>query len=503
MLWRISKGSVIELWRLKSPTVEGGERAGAGTTFPVLKDLIKIIFAFLLYGGFAPLLGVVLASRRTWQRGLFGLMIFMPTLQPGRFTLMIDSIEKYRGHTKGYEVSLIEVFAIALIIAVAKSPRDPALPPRKGLPPGTWLYALWAVAGLISVVNAWDASLAFMAFSRFGKATLIFVAAAMYLRDEKDLRAALTGLALSLVVQGWICMKMRYLEGYFQIKGWFEHQNPMSMWAYMTACVVFATALHKEVKGRLLWLCLAAFGAAGLCVLLSVSRAALAAYAAGAGIVLVMGWLRGPGTRTALFSVMGMIGAMLVMMFAMDSLNSRLKEVKENKEKNAEDLRPVLNRQCKAMLNDYPLLGIGWNNYGIANSRPRGAKYSAVLEEWDESRGFAIVDELYWANPLTESLYWLLLAENGWVGWSLFILFEAVTLWCAFRAWRYYDKSLMGYVAFGILVALSICYLHGTVERILTQTKNLSHWLMLAGMVSGMDMNRRAAARVRKLQRVK
>lgn len=230
-------------------------------------------------------------------------------------------------------------------------------------------------------------------------------------------------------------------------------------------------------------------------MLLSVSRAALAAYAACAGIVLIMAWLRGPGMRTALFSVMGVIGAMLVMMFAMDSLNSRLKEVKASKEKNAEDLRPVLNRQCKAMLNDYPMLGIGWNNYGIANSRPRGAKYSAVLEEWDADRGFAIVDELYWANPLTESLYWLLLAENGWTGWTLFLLFELVTILCAIRAWRYYDKSLMGYVAFGILVALTVCYLQGTVERILTQTKNLSHWLMLAGMVSGMEMNRRAAVR--------
>ncbi|WP_395747688.1 O-antigen ligase family protein [Prosthecobacter sp.] len=458
-----------------------------------MKDLIKIIFALLLYGGFAPLLGVMMASRRTWQRALFGLMIFMPTLQPGRFTLMIGSIEKYRGHTKGYEVSLIEVFAIALIIAVAQSPRDPSAPPRKGLPPGAWIYGLWTLVGLLSVANAWDGSLAWMAFSRFGKGLLIFVAAAMYLRDEKDLRAALSGLALSLVVQGWICMKMRYLEGYFQIKGWFEHQNPMSMWAYMTACVLFAAALHKEVKGRLLWLCLAAFGAAGLCVLLSVSRAALAAYAVGAAVVLVMGWLRGPGMRTAAFSVMGMIGAVLVMMFAMDSLNSRLKEVKESKEKNAEDLRPVLNRQCKAMLNDYPLLGIGWNNYGVANSRPRGAKYSAILEEWDAERGFAIIDELYWGNPLTESLYWLLLAENGWLGWLLFLLFEAITLGCALRAWLFYGKSLMGYVAFGILTALCICYLHGTVERILTQTKNLSHWLMLAGMVSGMEMNRRAA----------
>ncbi len=44
----------------------------------------------------------------------------------------------------------------------------------------------------------------------------------------------------------------------------------------------------------------------------------------------------------------------------------------------------------------------------------------------------------------------------------------------------------------------TICYLHGTVERILMQTKNLSHWRMLAGMVCEMDMDRRAAARSKK-----
>jgi hypothetical protein len=89
---------------------------------------------------------------------------------------------------------------------------------------------------------------------------------------------------------------MRYLDGYFQIKGWFEHQNPMSMWAYMSACVVFAAAMHKDIKGRLLWLCLAAFAAAGLCVLLSVSRAALAAYAIGAAVMLADGLVSRTGT---------------------------------------------------------------------------------------------------------------------------------------------------------------------------------------------------------------
>lgn len=458
----------------------------------LVKDLIKLLVAFVLYGGLAPLLGIALSTRRKWQRVLFGFMMAMPSLQPGRITFMLGSIDTYRGHAKGYEVSFVEVFALALIIAVLKGPREPSMPRRPRLPRGTFIYLTFCFIGLLSIVNAWEPTYVLMAFTRFVKATLIFFAAALYLRDDKDMRAAIAGLAISMVVQAWICLKMRYLEGYFQIKGWFEHQNPMSMWAYMSACVVFAAAMHKEVKGKLLWLCLAAFAAAALCVLLSVSRAALAAYAFGAGLILVMAWIRGPGLRTTFVSMLGALGAVMVLLFAMDSINSRLKEVKESKEKYAEDLRPVLNRQCKAMLNDYPLLGLGWNNYGIANSRPRGFKYSEILEEWDRERGFAIIDENYWTNPLTESLYWLLLAENGWLGWGFFLLFEGMTLWCGLQAVRHGGKSLLGYTSFGILVALLICYPHGMVERILTQTKNLAHWLLLSGMLAGMEMNRRA-----------
>ncbi len=461
-----------------------------------LKDLFKLLTALVLYGGLAPLLGGMLAARRSWQRALFGLMIFLPSLPPGRITFMIGSVDTYRGHAKGFEVSLIEVLALALIVAVLRSPKQAAQPCRAVLPPGTLAYLGWACAGLLSIANAWDPVYALMAFTRVFKGVLIFAAAALFLRDEDDTRAAVTGLAAGLVVHGWTCLKMRVLDGQFQIKGWFEHQNPMSMWAYMSACVVFAAAMHPRMKGRLLWLCLAGFGGGGLCVLLSVSRAALAAYAVGAALVLLMAWVRSPGPRTMLVTLVGVLGAVLVMAFAMDSIHSRLQEVQAGKENSAEDLRDILNLQSKAMLAEHPLLGVGWNNFGIANSRPYGAKYSEVLEEWDRGRGFTIIDENYWANPLTESLYWLVLAENGWIGWSCFILFLASTLWLGLKAVRHGGRSLTGYVAFGVLVALLICYPHGLVERILTQTKNLSHWLMLVGMLSGMEMNRRAESRL-------
>lgn len=452
-----------------------------------MKDLIKFILALGAYAGLAPLLGLWLGPRRVWQRAVFATMIVMTALRPGNFMMMLGSIETYRGHTKGYEISLIEVLAIALIFAVSRSSGQG----RRGSPPGLWLYLGWCFVCLFSAFGSYEPTYALMAATRFVKGALIFAAAALYLRDEDDLRWAIGALAGALFHHGLLCLKMRLLDGSWQVKGWFEHQNPMAMWCYLGAIPVFATLLDKRVKGALFGLCLAGFGGAGLCIILSVSRAALAAYAAGAVVMMSLAWLRGGGVRVASLTLLGALGAALVFLFALDSFKARLNEVAASSETVEEDLRDILNKQSAAMLHDHPMTGVGWNNFGIANSRPRGDLYSEILEEWDRDRGFTIYDENYYANPLTESLYWLWLAETGWLGFGSFILFILMTLWWALRnAWAQ-RGTLMGAVAAGLLVALGICYLHGTVERILTQTKNLSQWLMLAGVVAGMEMNRR------------
>ncbi len=454
-----------------------------------MKDLIKLLFALAAYGLLAPMLGAWLAPRRIWQRAVFALMLVMTALRPGNFMMMIGSIETYRGHTKGYEISLIEVLALALIFAVRRVPELG----RPKWPPGLGWYLLWCGVSLLSAVGCYEPTYALMAASRFVKGALIFSAAALYLRDEKDLRWAVGALAGAMFHHGLLCLKMRLLDGSWQVKGWFEHQNPMAMWCYLGALPVLALVLSPQVKGRLLWLGIAGYGGAGLCILLSVSRAALAAYALGSAVLLFLAWLRGPNARVTGFTILGAVGAVLVFLFALDSFKARLNEVAASSETVEEDLRDILNKQSAAMLHDHPLLGIGWNNFGIANSRPRGDLYSEILEQWDKERGFTIYDENYYANPLTESLYWLWLAETGWLGFLSFLIFACVTVVLALRCAWTQKNTLMGAVAAALLIALVICYMHGMVERILTQTKNLSHWLMLAGMVAGMEMNRRTA----------
>lgn len=155
------------------------------------------------------------------------------------------------------------------------------------------------------------------------------------------------------------------------------------------------------------------------------------------------------------------------------------------------DYRLVLNQQSAAMLADHPLLGIGWNNFGLVNSRPQGVKYSQILERWEQNRGRKIYPEQFMANPLTESFYWLALAETGALGFAAFLLFAGLTLWHGLRSTVGFWNSPLGLLLWGVTVALAVSYFHLQVERILVQTKNLTTWVIFCALLSRAEWWRR------------
>jgi len=307
------------------------------------------------------------------------------------------------------------------------------------------------------------------------------------LREKNDVLAMMRGFAVALLVQLVICLWGRYVQGGFRVMGWFEHQNPMAIWSYMVAFPLFGLALSVETKPRDVLLFFAAFGAAGLVVVLSVSRASLAAFGVGAALLLFGSFVQGFTARRVAIGVIGALGGLGVLAMAADTFMERMHE--DDSPKN--DLRFALNQQSAKMLEDQPLVGIGWNNFGLANSRPHGTKYSAVLERWERNRGRAIYPEQFRANPLTESLYWLLLAENGLLGFGTFLIFVFLTVWYGLRGTVAFWRTSLGLFLLGVTMALTINYLHGRVERVLTQTKNLTTWVMFCALVSRVEWWRR------------
>ncbi|WP_269539121.1 hypothetical protein [Cerasicoccus fimbriatus] len=449
----------------------------------IVKLLIKV--AVILAGTFGvPLVVAFLANQnKLWRRVILCGMVLLLVRPPGNFTLMLYSVDWYRGHTKGFEFNLLWMCGVGLIIAAAMRGRKPLL-----RLPGLWAYALYIFAGCLSLVTAFNPLFGVMSVWKFGMIIIIAMGVCLAIEDEEDIHWILRAFAAALVINVLVCIKMRYLEGRYQIPAWFEHQNPMAMWCYFVGLPLLAVSLAKDIRFRdSLWY-FVGFGAAGLSIIFSVSRASLAAIGAGAIFLLGASFLRGiTPKRMGVLVLMGSAGS-IVLLLAMDTLVNRFESSEDTGPEN--DLRWILNQQSRAMLDDSPV-GIGWNSFGIANSRPDGAKYSKLLEAWNANRGHTIVAEHYYANPLTESHYWLILAETGYLAFAGFILFELCTIyWCVRGVWHY-RKSMLGFLCLGIGVIFAITYLHSQLERVLTQTKNMSTWMVFVGVMMRIELWRR------------
>ncbi|WP_345714407.1 O-antigen ligase family protein [Luteolibacter yonseiensis] len=458
-----------------------------------MKTIIKVLVIAFVYLGLGPLLGMYLNGKDFARRVTLGFMAWWLVRPPSDFTLMLYSIDSYRGHARGFEFNFIEAIGIGLALgALLEKRKDFTF-----LPPAMWAWGLWVAVCMMSIPNAMNPLYAAMPAFKFAKMAFVFLGVFAAIHDERDVKAVMRGFAIALILQMLVCLWNRYVLGGFRVMGWFEHQNPMSMWSYMLAFPILGLAISKETSMRDVVLCFCAFASAGLVVVLSVSRASLAAFAIGSVIVMLGSFVQGITGRRVTLSIIGALGGMVVMAIAADTFMARMGV--DSSPQN--DLRWALNEQSAALLRDRPLVGVGWNNFGLANSRPLGVKYSEILEQWERERGRSIYTKNFMRNPLTESLYWLLLAETGLLGFSAFMIFILVTLWHGLRATICFWRTPLGLFFFGMLVALTITYFHGQVERVLTQTKNLTTWIMFCGILSRAEWwRRREKARAKALQ---
>jgi hypothetical protein len=450
----------------------------------VLSDWIKAPIILFLYCVLAPAIALLIKDSRRNQRWAFAALVFMTSWQINKITLMLDSIDWYRGATKGFEFGLMDVLSIALLLASFLKKKRP----WKFLAPGTLLYLLYIACSLISIFHAVEKVYTLMAAWRFAKAVLAYLAAFHFLREEEDLMIFLRTLSVTLIVQMFVVLKMKYKDHIFQVMGWFEHQNALAMWSYMCGFALLATALG-DVKKKDTRLFLTGYLASGMIVQSALSRASLVAYAVGTVLVFAVS-LCDQVTKKRLvtmlsIAVLGFIGLLL-------ALPTLIMRFGEDRNQASSDLRVMLNSAAKDMLHDSPT-GVGWNNFVIMANSPYS--YGQVIDDWTISRGMNLdPDEIH---PQPESHYWLMLAENGYPGFCAYLLFIGVTTaWCIRGAW-FFRRTPIAAFLIGVSIAMVITYIHSNAERVLTQTKNLYTWLIFLGIVARIEYSRRQMASAR------
>ncbi len=332
----------------------------------------------------------------------------------------------------------------------------------------------------LSMLHPYEPMFARMALFKYVKLGLIPVAACVAVRNEGDVRAMLhaaaIGLGLNLLTAGY----QRYVLHFNRVHALFEHSNSMGMWAYMLGGMLLAASTTRAVVTKTIGWWIGGALAGGALTIMSLARGSMVCCGAVYGSIILLGLMVRPSLRGAILTI-GMLAAMALMLVkSLDSIQERVTSTSE--QAGYEDIRPVLLEQARAMAADHPL-GVGWNNYCIANSRPLGDKYSEYMEQWSMDRGSTIYGEQYMRNPMVENVYWLHRAEVGWAGFIGYLLVLAVPLPFAVVATVKHRKGLIGAVAGGFLITTAVLYVHGSLERVMVETKNLSAWLVLVGVV--------------------
>ena len=445
-------------------------------------DWIKLAIILPLFFGLGPLLGVAVKDRPDAQRWLFALMCFMTVnglFAAGNWGLTLASVEKYRGHAKGYHFYFNHIFAIALITAAWLKDRKSF----RWFPPGMTLYALFVVCCSLSIVNAPRVDYTIMAIHKTLFFAVIAIAAFHWLREPKQMQFFMALMGGTMVWQAVIGLKMKYLDGIYQVRGTFEHQNPLAMYAVMIGMPLLAVALGPVFRGRN-W-CTAGYMACAILVQSALSRAALVMFAGGTLVVAVCSIMERPtNRRIGMLAGMGAVGG-LGLLLTLDTIISRFGDHGNTA---SSELREVLNEAARQMEQAHPL-GIGWNNYALCINTPY--PYADCVYDWTRGRGMK-VDESK-PNAPVESHYYLLLGENGYPGLIAWLLVIASGIWRNLRGFLGLHHSFERCLCLGLLVGCALNYVQSTLERVLTQPRNFMLWLIVFGLTARLEMLRREA----------
>ena len=455
-----------------------------------MDDSIKVILLMLLFLVFAPAAGYLIRGTRPLQQLAFFLMVFV-SVGHINYTMVSPGFgEFYRGHTRGYEFTLMEVMAVVLLFAGRGKPQERG----PWFPPGADLWLIYCLVASISIFNSVNANFTMMATVKYVKILVIFMATFHFLREEADLHYWLKTIAILLIFQSFLAMYQKYVEGRYPVEAWFEHQNPLAMYSYMLALPLLAAGLAAPRGSQTAWY-LSGFIGGAVCVQSSFSRAALVFFAMGICMVVFLSLAaRITLKRVVVIAMLGVLGTIA----AIPAADTVIARFNDQFNTSSSETRHTLNLCSRRMIKDYPIFGTGWNTYGIMINPPYA--YGDPFYDLTHTRKHRIDPKRPVSRTISESWYYLMLAETGFTGTAaMFVFFLTTLFWCG-RAILAFRRSFPAAVAIGLFSALSMTYLQSNFERVLTQPKNLTVWMICLGVVARLEWWRHNSAK--RLQRV-
>jgi hypothetical protein len=218
--------------------------------------------------------GIVLTCLSQRIRDVFFFLVVTLSAVTEYIDVNFVSRDWYRGTTCGFEVSFVDVLSLSLLASAILRPRPGEK--RWFWPASLGLMLIYFLYASFCVGMADPKLFGLFELSKMLRGLVMFLAAALYLRSERELRLFVFALGVVVCYEGLIALSQRYIHGLYRVYGTVDDSNSLSMYLCTTA-PVFVAVITSQFPKYLKLLGAVAIALAFVGVILTISRAGLIA----------------------------------------------------------------------------------------------------------------------------------------------------------------------------------------------------------------------------------
>lgn len=405
---------------------------------------------------------------------LLGALVFS-TMLGDVANINFVSMEGYRGPDRGYEVSLTDVIAWALVIAMVWQHRRRI----RWIPLNTfWMALLFAWCSLSTLMSPEPLLGSFTLFKAV-RVYVVYWCVTNALRIGTPLASIQHGFVAIGLLAAPLALEQKYFEGIYRIPLFFDHSNTVPPYLNLMFPILLLWGLCDQTqKVFTRGLSIAASMSMVFAVVMTFSRAGTAM--AGAVVVgcLCFANVFRPSRRTGIASALVAAAMFVGGVKVYDSISERL----ESAPKESGEARDEFNDAAELMADD-KILGVGLNNFShVLTSTPRYRDHIEVMAN-EEQAGVA------------HHIYWLTAAELGYPGLSLFLVVMLRFLWTAVRfSIGHLSRERLALI--GATVGLLTLHTSGFLEWALRISPVTFQFAIVAGVIAACAESLRRARRL-------
>lgn len=392
----------------------------------------------------------------------------------------------YRGTTRGFEFTFIDVLALSLLVSLLLVPRPGQA--RFFWPASLGMMLLYLGYNCFSVATSEPRLYGLFELSKMFRAIAVFLAVALFVRGERELALLVFALCCVVCFEGVVAMKQRVLDGAYRVNGSLDHPNSLSMYLCLTGPVLVAAAA-SNLPAWLRYFAMISLGSAAMSVLFTISRAGIPAFALATlgTAAFCLSW-RITVQKLAVAAIMVLVlGGLLFKSW--DTLSVRFGSATLEQEymDDKGEGRGMYLRQAAAIAEER-YFGVGLNNWSYWVCKAYGAKIGMVYEDYDDLDYIPskeILPSFHYAAP-AHNLAALTVGELGVPGlvlfgilWLRWFHMGAGFLWLP-------RGDLRRDLAVGICFGIGGVFLQSLTEWVFRQTQILFAFHIMLGVLAGL-----------------